>query len=73
MQEQVEKMATKFFQDMPKWLAGLILVIGSGFDAAAVISAFEKYPFYTAGFVIAKTMINKFDKLYRGTEDSLPK
>lgn len=66
-------MNPKFFQTIPKWCVGIILIIGSAFDAAAVVSAFEKYPYLTAVFVIIKSMIIKFDKLYRGVGDQIDK
>ena len=57
-------MATKYFDKIPKYVAGLIFIIGSMLDAVAITSIIQKETVLAISFIALRAGVTEFRRLY---------
>lgn len=54
----------KYFNTVPKYIAGLIFIFGSMLDAVAITSAINKETILTVVFIGLRAGVSEFKRLY---------
>lgn len=57
-------MATKYFDRIPRYIAGLIFIIGSMLDAVAITSIMQKETVWAVIFIGLRAGVTEFRRLY---------
>lgn len=65
-------MSMKYFNKLPKYIAGLIFIFGSMLDAVAITSALNQETILAVVFIGLRAGITEFRRLYEQSQATSP-